>query len=339
MTHMRNAIILVFVGFIVGGVSGFFFRSWKEVSTPENNISFNYAITKAFDSVVYLYSADCNDGLYGCPLGTGVIMDTNGHIITNYHVIKGKKKIQIILNNGDIFTPTYLAHDDMTDLAVLTITTGGKKLKPINLAIRSSVGDIVIAIGNPYNLLGSATQGIISALGRNGLGRIGRQSFIQTDASINKGNSGGPLLNTKGEMIGLNTMVIHKVPDVQRVEGIGFALPTTLVVSVMTKLINDGMVIRGCIGIEATDVQLQVIKGISPHVTMVSLVRENGPADNAGIKKSDILASIAHQPVMSVQQALDIIADSPPETIVPVSINRNGTSLNKKVTVEKCEID
>ncbi|MGQ8776507.1 trypsin-like peptidase domain-containing protein [Serratia sp. NA_112.1] len=124
-------------------------------------------------------------------------------------------------------------------------------MTPITLSSSAAVGDVALVIGNPHNLVGSATQGIISAVGRSGLGRIGRQSFIQTDASINKGNSGGPLLNTAGEMVGLPTLNMRNAPGTQGFFGLGFALPTSLVITIMKKLLANGTVIRGCIGIDA----------------------------------------------------------------------------------------
>lgn len=334
---MKKTITPALLWLIAGGLAGYWIRAFTEITPLEEKISYRHAINKAMPSVVYIYQDDCTKGPYGCPLGTGVIMDTQGHIVTNHHVIDNKK-IFIMQSNGDIQVPAYLARDKMTDLAVLTIDPRSKKLIPMPLAAHSSIGDIAIAIGNPYNLVGSATQGIISATGRNGLGHIGRQSFIQTDASINKGNSGGPLINTRGEMLGLNTLMMDKVIDRQKIEGIGigFALPTPLVVNIMQKLIRDGEVLRGCIGVEARDATLPEPDGTLSNVSIITHVRKKGPADNVGIEQMDILTAMGQHPIKNTQNALDIIAENRPGTEISISLSRKGVMLKKDVVVEKC---
>ncbi|MBH2705898.1 trypsin-like peptidase domain-containing protein [Serratia marcescens] len=226
-------------GFLVGIPSALWSTFLYDVS--DNNVSFKKAIKKAIPSVVYIYTDDCDNDKesYGCPLGAGVIMDKHGHVVTNYHVVKGLSTIKFVMSDGVVIKPDVISYDENSDLAVFGISDDRVMLNPMTISKKISVGDVVIAIGNPYNLVGTATQGIVSAVGREGIGTIESQSFIQSDAAIHKGNSGGPLINSKGEMVGLNTMNFEDGNDLHRVDGIGFALPAASVVTIMNDIINN----------------------------------------------------------------------------------------------------
>ncbi|BEM51260.1 hypothetical protein SME17J_47540 (plasmid) [Serratia marcescens] len=226
-------------GFFVGIPSALWIAFLFEVSN--DNVSFKKAIKKATPSVVYIYTDSCDNDKesYGCPLGVGVIMDKYGHVVTNYHVVKGFSAIKFVMNNGIVIKPEVISHDESSDLAVFGIKDDRIMFKPMVISKETSVGDVVIAIGNPYNLVGTATQGIVSAINRERIGMIENQSIIQSDAAIHKGNSGGPLINSKGEMVGLNTMNFEDGNDLHRVDGIGFALPATSVLTTMNDIINN----------------------------------------------------------------------------------------------------
>lgn len=207
--------------------------------------------------MVYVYSSGTGsfsqNGRELTALGSGVIMSSNGYIITNRHVVNNADQIQIALPDGLIFDALIVGSDSLTDLAVLKIDAENLPVIPINPHRKAHVGDIVLAIGNPYNLGQTVTQGIISATGRVGLSPTRRQNFLQTDASINHGNSGGALINTEGELMGINTLSFDHSENGFTPEGLGFAIPTELATKIMEKLIRDGRVIRGFIGITARD--------------------------------------------------------------------------------------
>lgn len=220
--------------------------------------SYNTAVRRAAPAVVNVYSSTMGsfsqEGRELTSLGAGVIMDGRGYILTNQHVINNADQIIVALQNGDLYEGSLVGSDPLTDLAVLKIDADKLPTIPINSKRISHVGDVVLAIGNPFNIGQTITQGIISATGRVGLSPTRYQNFLQTDASINEGNSGGALINTEGELVGINTMTFDSGtyngyrPSA---EGLGFAIPTELAVKIMNKLIRDGRVIRGFIGITA----------------------------------------------------------------------------------------
>ena len=211
----------VAIGLLVGGiliVSVPSLRQWNPISAPrfsstdETPASYNAAVRRAAPAVVNVYNrslnSSSNNQLEIKTLGSGVIMDERGYIITNKHVINDADQIIVALQDGRVFEALLVGSDSLTDLAVLKINaTGGLPVIPINPARTPHIGDVVLAIGNPYNLGQTITQGIISATGRIGLNPSGRQNFLQTDASINHGNSGGALVNSLGELMGINTLL------------------------------------------------------------------------------------------------------------------------------------
>ncbi|MCD4638195.1 PDZ domain-containing protein, partial [Proteus mirabilis] len=211
----------------------------------------------------------------------------------------------------------------------------------INSKRISHVGDVVLAIGNPFNIGQTITQGIISATGRVGLSPTRYQNFLQTDASINEGNSGGALINTEGELVGINTMTFDSGtyngyrPSA---EGLGFAIPTQLAVKIMNKLIRDGRVIRGFIGITAKE--LPKIRSSNTDIKQIQGLRifritPNSPADKAGMKIGDIILSIDHAPAKSAMEMMDYIAETRPGTVLPVTLLRDGNEINVDVTISE----
>ncbi|WP_273831180.1 S1C family serine protease [Serratia bockelmannii] len=298
-----------------------------------SDLSFNSAIKKAMPSVVYVYSADCTDNFYGCPLGAGVIMDDDGYVATNFHVINGVNRLLVILADSTKRNVKTVGYDKMTDLAVLKIDPSSTQPIRTSDGGKINVGDFVLAIGNPYNLVGSVSHGVVSAVGRSGFGVIGRQTFIQTDASINKGNSGGPLINSMGEMVGLNTLVFSVDKDMNDVRGISFALPVELVKLIMKKIITDGRVIRGCIGVETID----TINDKNGKRVVITSVRENSPAYRSGVLDGDILKKIGVLDIHSSQDALNLLAETPPGMLVGITLTRGGRIINLNVKVSDCE--
>lgn len=310
-------------------------------STNEPPFSFNQGVRRAVPSVVNVYNrgTSTNSGNRGITtLGSGVIMNTRGYILTNRHVINGANQIIVALQDGRFFEAMLVGSDSLTDLAVLKITASNLPVIPINPRRIAHVGDIVMAIGNPYNLGQTVTQGIISATGRIGLSPSGRQNFLQTDASINRGNSGGALINSLGELMGINTLSFDKSNDGETPEGIGFAIPTALATKIMDKLIRDGRVIRGFIGISSTSVppvqgqnrDINQMQGI-----MVSEVAPDGPAAKAGIQANDVLVNVNGKPALSVQEIMDQVAEIRPGAVIQVQVIRNNETLTLPVTIEE----
>ena len=274
-------------------------------------------------------------------LGSGVIMTTKGQILTNYHVIANADQIIVALQDGRLFTADLTGADIPTDLAVLSIKADTLPVIPQNQKIEPQVGDVVLAIGNPYNVGQTITQGIISATGRIGLSSMGpdsngRQDLLQTDAAINSGNSGGALVNTNGELVGINS-ASYQLNNADS-SGISFAIPYRLAHRIMQELITSGRVLRGYIGISTVDVDpvtarllnLGELRGL-----VVENMDKNGPAAKAGVASGDVLTRLNGQPLNGVRSAMDIIAESKPGTVVTIDILRDGKPLSLSITVEE----
>ncbi len=346
---LRSAIIgLIVAGLLLAAVpmlrkkitEPLFERNFNQ--TSEEPVSYNAGVRHAAPAVVNVYNRNMGNSsqneLQIRTLGSGVIMNDSGYILTNKHVINNADQIIVALQDGRVFEALLVGSDSLTDLAVLKINAGNLPVIPINPNRNPHVGDIVMAIGNPYNLGQTVTQGIISATGRIGLSPSGRQNFLQTDASINQGNSGGALVNSLGELVGINTLSFDQSNDGATPEGIGFAIPTALATKVMGKLIRDGRVIRGYIGISGREVSplhgpnsgLDRIQGI-----VVNEVTANGPAANAGMKVSDVIVNVNNKPAVSAIETMDQVAEIRPGTVIPVEIMRNGDKLTLHVTVQE----
>ena len=263
-------------------------------------------------------------------LGSGVLVSSEGYILTNHHVVNNADEIRVALRDGRETFARIVGSDPDSDLAVLKIELD--KLPMISLASSDTleVGDVVLAIGNPFGVGQTVTQGIISALGRNSLGINTYEDFIQTDAAINPGNSGGALVNPYGQLLGINTAIFTRSGGSQ---GIGFAIPSNLAKQIMLDLINEGFVVRGWMGIEvqemtpalAQSLQLETLQGI-----LVAGLLRKGPADKAGLKPGDVITSINGQKVTGARTTINYIAGLKPETQVIFDVIREGR--NKALT-------
>lgn len=270
-------------------------------------------------------------------LGSGVIIDAaKGYILTNNHVISQADKISVQLNDGREFDAKLIGGDDQSDIALLQVQN------PSNLtqiAIADSdklrVGDFAVAVGNPFGLGQTATSGIISALGRSGLNLEGLENFIQTDASINRGNSGGALLNLNGELIGINTAIL--APGGGSV-GIGFAIPSNMAQTLAQQLIQFGEVKRGLLGIKGMEMSADIAKAFNINVqrgAFVSEVLPNSGSAKAGIKSGDVIVSLNDKPLSSFAELRSRIATTEPGAKVKLGLIRDGKPLNVEVTLDK----
>jgi serine peptidase DegS len=266
-------------------------------------------------------------------LGSGVIVDHAGHVITNHHVIASADLIRAQLADGRIAEAKIVGRDPDTDLAILQLNLDKNvPVMPLGHSDRMRVGDIVLAIGNPVGLSQTVTQGIVSATGRGQLGVATFENFIQTDAPINVGNSGGALINTNGELIGINTAVLAKNLGV---EGIGFAIPVNLVRGVMNEILTKGRVVRGWIGILPTDIDETEARRFNlsrPGVVVVKLVI-GSPAADAGIEPRDIILKVNGVAVQSAQDALTRIANAKPGQKIRVAGIRGTQPFDSEVAV------
>jgi len=268
-------------------------------------------------------------------LGSGVIMDSVGHVITNHHVIDKAELIRVQLADGRIADAKVVGRDPDTDLALLQLDL--KKdlpVMPLGHSDRLRTGDIVLAIGNPVGLSQTVTQGIVSATGRAQLGVATFENFIQTDAPINVGNSGGALINANGELVGINTAVLAKNLGV---EGIGFAIPVNLVRGVMSEILTKGRVVRGWIGIlpvEVDQLEAQRFNLAQPGIVIAKLY-EQSPAADAGLQLRDIILTVNGAPVKSVQDTLTRIATVKPGKKIKITGIRGVERFSADVQVSE----
>ena len=265
-------------------------------------------------------------------LGSGVIISPQGYLLTNNHVIAGAEAIQVALRDGRSVNADIVGTDPDTDLAVLHIKLDNLPVMTLGYSENLQVGDVVLAIGNPFGVGQTVTSGIVSAKGRSMLGISTFENFIQTDAAINPGNSGGALINALGELVGINTAIFSKSGGSH---GIGFAIPLSLARDVMTQIIQYGHVVRGWMGIALQDVNEKLAKSFDLDTTdavIVTNVINKGPADNAGLTRGDVITHISGKPVISTHTALNLISQEKPGTKIKVKGIRNGKS--KAWTVE-----
>ena len=261
-------------------------------------------------------------------LGSGVIVSADGYVVTNNHVIQGAEEIAVVLYDGRVVNARVIGGDSETDLAVLKIDA--PNLPSITIADKNplNVGDVVLAIGNPFGIGRTVTHGIVSALGRQ-LNKSVYEDFIQTDAAINRGNSGGALVNAYGELVGINSDVL--APGGQNV-GISFAIPVATAKSVLDQIVAHGKVIRGWIGAEYADVNSLQNTGMTHGVAVLGIY-ENSPAAKAGLHAGDILTSIDGEPIASQLELRNKEAAMTPGTVVKLAGTRNGKDLTLSVTL------
>lgn len=270
-------------------------------------------------------------------LGSGVVIDAaKGYVLTNNHVISHADKISVQMNDGREFDAKLIGGDDQSDIALLQLQnpTG---LTQIAIADSDKllVGDFAVAVGNPFGLGQTATSGIVSALGRSGLNLEGLENFIQTDASINRGNSGGALLNLNGELIGINTAIL--APGGGSV-GIGFAIPSNMARTLAQQLIDFGEVKRGLLGIKGTEMSADIAKAFNLNVqrgAFVSEVLPNSGSAKAGVKSGDVIVSLNDKPLSSFAELRSRIATTEPGATVKLGILRDGKPLDLQVTLDK----
>ena len=269
-------------------------------------------------------------------LGSGVIVDASGHIITNNHVIANADTIMITLADGRATRAVVVGRDPDTDLALLSIKLKDLPVMPLGRSDRLQVGDGVLAIGNPLGLSQTVTHGIVSAIGRNQLGVATFEDFIQTDAAINAGNSGGALINTLGELIGINTAVLGKnsAGDIS-VEGISFAIPVNLARGVMNEILDHGRVIRGWTGIVPEDVGDEQARqlGLPRGGVVITNLYRNSPAVDAGLRIGDIITEVDGQGVHNAQETLARIASRKPGSRVQLELLRGSSNVEATLAV------
>jgi serine protease DegS len=266
-------------------------------------------------------------------LGSGVIVDTEGRIVTNHHVVADAAAIQVQLSDGRVGEAEVVGRDPDTDLALLRIKLTDLPVIKLGRSDALQVGDVVLAIGNPIGLSQTVTQGIVSATGRDQLGLATFENFIQTDAPINVGNSGGALVNTRGELIGINTAIIAKNLGV---EGIGFAIPVNLVRGVVKEITENGRVIRGWIGIVTDNVDDSRARaiGLERGGVLVTNLYEASPAQQSGIRRGDLIVAINGRDTTSAREVLLRIAAAAPGETLAIEVQRGAQrgKIDVKVT-------
>ena len=268
-------------------------------------------------------------------LGSGVIVSPQGYILTNNHVVEAADEIEVALTDGRKASAKVVGTDPETDLAVIKIDLPNLPAITLAHAEQATVGDVVLAIGNPFGVGQTVTMGIISALGRNHLGINTFENFIQTDAAINPGNSGGALVDTNGNLLGVNTAIYSRTGGNL---GIGFAIPMSTAKNVMEAIINHGQVVRGWIGVEPQDITPELAEsfGLTRKTgAIIAGVLKGGPADKAGIKPGDILVSVEGKPVADTTEMLNLIAQLTPGQKAKMSLLRKSQETSVDIVVGK----
>ena len=318
--------------------------------------SFNDAVKRAAPSVVNIFTAKevrrprhplFDDPLFrrffGAPfgdeaqratsLGSGVIASDSGYILTNHHVVDGADEIEVAFPDGKKLQAKVVGNDPETDLAVLRVNA--EKLPAITFGSADAlrVGDVVLAIGNPLGVGQTVTAGIVSALGRSGLGINVFENFIQTDAAINQGNSGGALVDSRGNLVGINTAILSQSGGSI---GIGFAIPVSTAKMVLEQVVRTGTVTRGWIGVELQEITPALAESFKLAVSegvIVAGVLPNGPAARGGVRPGDVLLAIEGRPITDSQGVLNVVAALAPGSSAKLKLRRKGEELELAVTV------
>ncbi|MNZ54555.1 putative periplasmic serine endoprotease DegP-like precursor [compost metagenome] len=327
----------------------------QTTSMQQGPVSYAEAVSTAAPSVVNLYTTKVinkpNHPLFEDPqfrrffgdnspkqkrmessLGSGVIMSPEGYILTNNHVTSGADQIVVALKDGRETLARVIGSDPETDLAVLKIDLKNLPAITVGRSDNIRIGDVALAIGNPFGVGQTVTMGIISATGRNQLGLNNYEDFIQTDAAINPGNSGGALVDANGNLTGINTAIFSKSGGSQ---GIGFAIPTKLALEVMKSIIEHGQVIRGWLGIEVQPLSQELAESFGmqgrPGIVVAGIFRD-GPAQKAGLQLGDVILSINGEPAGDGRRSMNQVARIKPNDKVAIQVMRNGKEL--KLTAE-----
>ena len=309
-------------------------------------VSYASAVRKAAPAVVNVYTRSRVIDPRGFQprsierqeLGSGVIMSTKGYILTNHHVVSGADHIEVALQDGRWLEAVLIGQDVISDLAVLYVQADNLPVIPQDFDLDPQVGDVVLAIGNPLNLGQTITQGIISANGNTGLSSRGYIDFMRMDAAINKGNSGGALVNTNGTLVGINAAAFQL--QNQETQGIFFAVPYQLAQNIMHKLIKHGRVTRSHLGVSGDPVvnaagDKLVSTGQKMYGLALTAISPGGPADQADLQIGDVILKIAGEQFSDTRQALNLIAETAPNTELVLTINRNGQIMEVPTVVRE----
>ncbi len=353
MTQLKSALVFLLQSIVVGLAVAFIVVLVRPdlmpgFSAEKQPVSYADAVDLSAASVANIYTkrlvqddnAEGNRARFRIEtsFASAVIIDPEGYLVTNYHVVATAAEIRVQLSDGRITEPVTVGVDAETDLALLKIDLGTLPAIAIGRSDNLRIGDVVLAIGNPYGLTTSVTQGIVSATGRGLLNLVTFENFIQTDAAINAGNSGGALVNSHGELVGINTAVLAQDPGT---EGIGFAIPVDLVRGVIDQIKQNGRVVRGYMGLLPDDLtnSERAAMGIeSGNGILLTDVYAAGPAAAAGLQVGDIVLEMNGEPVFSQRQALLIAASTRPGDTLDVTGLRDGQRFQTTVTaVERPE--
>ena len=325
-------------------------------SAAVRTTSFNDAVARATPSVVNIFTSKevraqrhplLNDPVFrrffgdqlpdeaqrASSLGSGVIVSANGYILTNNHVVEAADEIEIALADGKKLLAKVVGNDPETDLAVLRVTSDNLPAITFGSSETLRVGDVVLAIGNPFGVGQTVTSGIVSALGRTGLGINTFENFIQTDAAINPGNSGGALVDAGGNLVGINTAIFSRTGSST---GIGFAIPVSTAKMVLDQIVKNGSVTRGWIGVEVQEITPPVAESFklgASRGALIAGVLRGGPADKAGVKPGDVLVEVQGRPVADPAGMLNLIAALAPGQSAKVKLKRKGQDVDATVTV------
>ncbi|MFM8769312.1 MAG: S1C family serine protease, partial [Rubrivivax sp.] len=287
----------------------------------------------ANDPAFRFFFGDRDNQAPSAGLGSGVIVSAEGYLLTNHHVIEGATDIDVRLADGREARARLVGTDPETDIAVLKIDLAPLPVVALGDVGRLSVGDAVLAIGNPFNVGQTVTSGIISALGRNRLGLSTFENFIQTDAAINPGNSGGALVDGRGALVGINTAIYSQGGGSL---GIGFAVPVDLARQVMDDLVREGRVIRGWIGVEPRDLTPELASSLGLDKVsgvLIAGVLQGGPAAQAGVRPGDVLTTVAERPVLTTADLLRTVSGLKPQSKAALGVLRNGQGLRIDVQI------
>ena len=318
--------------------------------------SYNDAVSRAAPSVVNIFTSKeirspkhplLNDPVFrrffgdqmpdeaqrAASLGSGVIVSASGYVVTNHHVVEAADEIEVALADGKKLLAKVVGNDPETDIAILRVDAENLPAITFGSSDALRVGDVVLAIGNPFGVGQTVTSGIISALGRTGLGINTFENFIQTDAAINPGNSGGALVDASGNLIGINTAIFSRSGGSM---GIGFAIPVSTAKMVLEQIVKSGSVTRGWIGVEVQEITPPVAESFklgSTRGALIAGVLRGGPADKAGVKPGDVMVEIDGKPVADPAAMLNLIAALAPGAAAKTKLKRQGSDVQASITV------
>lgn len=345
MANLKSILVFILQSIVVGLAVAFLVVLMRPDLMPGADhrgelASYAEAVDRSSASVANIYTkrlvqdADAVQARFrvDTSFASAVIIDPDGYLVTNYHVVATAAEIRVQLSDGRITEPVTVGVDAETDLALLKVDIGPLPAIQLGDSAKLRIGDVVLAIGNPYGLTTSVTQGIVSATGRGLLNLVTFENFIQTDAAINAGNSGGALINSHGELVGINTAVLAQDPGT---EGIGFAIPVDLVRGVVDQIKQNGRVIRGYMGLIPDDLTSaeRVALGIeSGNGILLVEVYAGGPAAAADLHRGDVILEMNGEPVYSQRQALLISAATRPGDTVEIVGLRDGNRFETSVT-------